>query len=175
MTNNNKIPCYKCLTHSFFKLLNSCRGKIKTKVALTNQSPLFLDVTSQTQSVFFYFGRKMMQQLEEKFWLCGLKASSVGTRKTLVSGRTPRHWRSIVSQCPPRSHGPGPVRRAQHAAFLLPQPVCAAVPQSKNKTHSHPDILSSDSFPTSWLPVQTETDLNSFRMFIDAQSQCIVA
>lgn len=100
---------------------------------------------SNTVSIFF--GRKMMKQLEEKFWLCILKASTVGTRKTLVSGRTPRHWRSIVSQCPHHSRGPGPVRGAQHAAFLLPQPMCPAVPQSKNKTHSHPDILSSHSFP----------------------------
>lgn len=145
---NNKILCYKCLRHGVFKLLYSRRGKIKTKVALTNQSPLFLDVTSSTQSVFFFLGRKMMKQLEEKFWLCILKASTVDTRKTLVSGRTPHHWRSIVSQCPPHSRGPGPVRGAQHAAFLLPQPMCAAVPQSKNKTHSHPDILSSHSFPT---------------------------
>lgn len=91
-----------------------------------------------------------MQQLEERFWLCGLKASSVGTKETLVSGRTPRHWRSIVPQYPPRSHGPGPVRGAQPAAFLLPQPMCAAIPQSKNKARSHPDILSSVStcFPT---------------------------
>lgn len=66
----------------------------------------------------------------------------MATQWTLVSGWTPHHWRSIVSQRPPRGRGPGPLRGAQHAAFLLPQPVRATVSQSADKARSHSDILS---------------------------------
>lgn len=57
----------KILTNSH-TLAYSCRGKIKTKVSLTNQSPLLLDVTSQTQSVCFIMVQ--LQQPEERFRLC---------------------------------------------------------------------------------------------------------
>lgn len=59
---NNKIQT------NFHTLVNSCRVKIKTKVSLTNQSPLFVDVTSQTLSVGFIVVQ--LQQSEEKFRLC---------------------------------------------------------------------------------------------------------
>lgn len=59
---NNKI---RTNSHT---LVNSCRGKIKTKVSLTNQSPVFVDVTSQTKSVCFILVQ--LQQSEKKFRLC---------------------------------------------------------------------------------------------------------
>lgn len=59
---NNKIQ-----TNSH-TLVNSFRGKIKTKLSLTNQSPLYVDVTSQTKSVCFILVQ--FQQSEEKFRLC---------------------------------------------------------------------------------------------------------
>lgn len=71
----------------------------------------------------------------------GLKASRMGEERTLVSGRTPYPWRQGATQYPTWSHGPGPVWGAHHPACHTPEPLCAAVPQSGNTTHSHTNIL----------------------------------
>lgn len=107
----------------------SCRGKIKTKVALTNQSPLFLDVTSQTQSVFFYFFRKVMQQLEVKVLVVWFKGLQRGYKKDAgVREDTPSLEIDCVSVSPPQ-----PLTRAcseSSACSLSPSSarVCCSTP-----------------------------------------------
>lgn len=71
----------------------------------------------------------------------GLKASRMCEERMLVSGRTPCPWRQVATQYPTWSHGAGPVWRAQCPTCHTSEPLCPAVPQSSNTTHSHTNIL----------------------------------
>ena len=75
------------------------------------------------------------------FLSLGLKASRMCEERMLVSGRTSCRWRQGATQCPTRSHGPGPVRGAQRPDCVTPRTLCAAVSQPGNTTHWHTNIL----------------------------------
>lgn len=157
---NNKIQ-----TNSH-TLVNSFRGKIKTKLSLTNQSPLYVDVTSQTKSVCWSNCSRVRKSLGCVRTCCWFKGLQSGyTMDAGVRVDTPSLAIHCLSASPP-----WPWTRASSGSSA-----CRLSPSSARACCSFPICRQGSltfrypfhSFPSLWLPVQTGTDPNLFKLFID--------